>query len=264
MKFYLFGKRENPVLLLLPGTCCRWRQNFEKVIPLLERDFCVVCASYDGFDETEATVFPDMLTETGKIERYLQENFGGRICAAYGCSMGGSFVGLLIQRGKVHIEHGILGSSDMDQGSGVSARLQAALVSKVLYGMFQKGRLPGWMQRRLDRKSPEERAYTEGMLKMFGLNTSEMRFVRRESIRNQFYSDLVTPLADHISVPGTTVHVFYAVKMGEKYEARYLQHFASPDIRRHDAQHEELLFSRPEEWAEEVRRCCGVKGGEDR
>lgn len=98
MKFYVFGDQKKPVLFLLPGTCCHWKRNFGAVIPLLERDFYVVCVSYDGFDETEQALFPDMLTEAEKIEAYIQEKFGGHICAAYGCSLGGSFVGLLIQR----------------------------------------------------------------------------------------------------------------------------------------------------------------------
>lgn len=259
MKFYTFGNRKNPTLLLLPGTCCHWKRNFESVLPLLEHDFYVVCVSYDGFDETEKTVFPDMIAETEKMEAYIQENFGGHICAAYGCSMGGSFVGLLIQRGKVHIDHGILGSSDLDQSNGVAARLQAWLIAKFLYGIFQKGRLPAWMQKRLDKKDAEERVYMEQMMKMFGIGGKDMSFVQKVSIRNQFYSDLVTPLEDGISVPGTVVHIFYAVKMGEKYEKRYLWHFRAPDIRRHDRQHEELLIAAPWEWAAEVRRCCGMK-----
>lgn len=259
MKFYTFGNSKNPTILLLPGTCCHWKRNFDHVIALLEREFYVVCVSYDGFDETEETVFPDMLTETAKIENYVQENFGGRIHAAYGCSMGGSFVGLLIQRRRIHIDHGILGSSDLDQESGLSALLKAWLVAGVLYGIFQKGRLPGWMQKRLNKKSPEERAYMEPMLKMFGVGNGDMRFVQKQSIRNQFYSDLVTPLEEKIDVSGSTVHIFYALKMGEQYEARYRQHFRNPDIRRHEAQHEELLVKNPAQWAEEVRRCCGME-----
>ncbi|MDO4324120.1 MAG: alpha/beta hydrolase [Lachnospiraceae bacterium] len=258
MKFYCFGDEGKPVILLLPGTCCHWKRNFDHVISLLERDFYVVCVSYDGFDETEKTVFPDMITETAKIEDYIQEKFGGHICAAYGCSMGGSFVGLLIQRRKVHIDHGILGSSDLDQESGLSARLKARLIAEMLYGMFQKGRLPRWMQKRLDKKSPEERAYMEPMLKMFGVGNDAMTFVQKRSIRNQFYSDLVTLLDEKIEVPGTTVHIFYALKMGEKYETRYHRHFKAPDIRRHDMQHEELLVRAPEQWAAEVCRCCGM------
>ena len=258
MRFYSFGHQNNPVLLLLPGTCCHWKRNFGSVIPLLEKEFHVVCTSYDGFDETEQTVFPDMLTETAKIEDYIQANFGGHICAAYGCSLGGSFVGLLIQRGNIRIDHGILGSSDLDQSSGLSARLQARLSSGVLYGMFQKGRLPGWMQKRLEKKAPEERAYMDRMLEMFGVGQADMSFVWKRSIYNQFFSDLVTPLKDGISVPGTAVHIFYAVKMGERYEARYRQHFKDPDIRAHDMQHEELLVCYPRQWADEVRKCCGM------
>ena len=259
MKFYELGSENAPVLLLLPGTCCHWRANFGAVIPLLKQDFRVVCVSYDGFDETEETVFPDMLAETQKIERYIQTECGGSIYAAYGCSLGGSFVGMLVQRRKVHIDHAILGSSDLDQESGFSAKAKAWLIGKVLYGMFQKGRLPSFMQKRLAKKPPEDRAYYEKMLDMFGMNNTRMAFVQRQSIQNQFYSDLVTPLADHIFVPGTTVHCFFAARMGEEYLRRYRQHFRNPDICRHEMQHEELLICYPERWAEEVKSCCMEK-----
>lgn len=259
MKFYTFGDRNQPVILLFPGTCCHWKRNFETAISVLERDFHVVCVSYDGFDETEDMIFPDMLAETEKAEDYIRENFGGHICAAYGCSMGGSFVGLLVQRKRVHIDHAILGSSDLDQETGLSARFKAWLIAKILYGVFQTGKLPGFMQKRLEKKSPEERAYMEPMLKMFGIGSKDMAFVKKESIQNQFYSDLITPLEDHISVAGTTVHVFYAVKMGEKYEARYRQHFENADIHRYDMEHEEFLMRHPEQWAAEIRLCCGIE-----
>ncbi len=60
MKFYEFGDKHNPVILLLPGTCCHWKANFEKVIPFLAEDFRVVCVSYDGVDETEKQYFMGM------------------------------------------------------------------------------------------------------------------------------------------------------------------------------------------------------------
>lgn len=263
MKFYTFGQPSRPVLLLLPGTCCSWR-SFQEVVPLLTPDFYVVCASYDGFDETENTIFPDMLTETQKIEAYLQETFGGRICAAYGCSLGGSFVGLLVQCKNVHIDHGILGSSNLDQAGPAAARLQAAIAAPMLHKMLQKGQMPGWMKKRLAAKSPEDRPYYEKMLKLFGMDGEGRDYIQQASIRNQFYSDLVTPLADGISVPGTTVHIFYAVRMGAQYRARYERHFRDADIRLHNLQHEELLVWRPQEWAAEVRRCCGLEAQTER
>ena len=95
MKVYTFGREDAPTILLLPGTCCHWKSNFGHVIPLLEKDFRVLCVSYDGFDETERTEFPTMAEEAGKIEDYIRAHCGGHIRAAYGCSLGGSFVWLL-------------------------------------------------------------------------------------------------------------------------------------------------------------------------
>lgn len=260
MKIYQFGEKGKPVFFLLPGTCCHWQANFGEVIPLLEKYFHLVCVSYDGFDETERTVFPDMLTETAKIEEYIRKNFNGHIFGAYGCSLGGSFVGLLIQRKRVHIDHGILGSSDLDQGSALAARLQAAIVTPVVTGMLHKGKIPGFMKKRLEKKPEEERAYYEKMLELFGVGSTRMAFVEKRSVHNQFYSDLVTPLEKGISVPGTTVHCFYAVRMGEKYLARYQQHFKNPNICAHELQHEELLMRYPGKWTQEVINCCGITG----
>lgn len=258
MKFYEFGAKENPAIFLFPGTCCHWKANFGEVIPLLEHSFHVVCVSYDGFDETEDTVFPDMLTETEKIEEYIQKKFNGRIRATYGCSLGGSSVGLLVQRGNIHIDHAILGSSDLDQSGVLAAKLQSKLVVPILTGILKKGELPSFMAKRLAKMPPDDQAYMEKMLELFGLGSDRMAFIKKESVYNQFYSDLVTPLEDGISVPGTTIHCFYAVKMGEKYEGRYRKHFQNPDIRRHDLQHEELLMRYPEKWVQEIISCCGV------
>lgn len=256
MKFYKFGKKENPVIFLFPGTCCHWKANFGRVIPLLESSFYVICVSYDGFDETEDTVFPDMLTETKKIEKYIQNRFNGRICAAYGCSLGGSFVGLLVQRKNIHIDHGILGSSDLDRNGVLGAGVQAAVITPVLAGLLHRDSFPRYMKKWLSGRPEEERGYYRKMMELFGIGSARMAFVKKRSIYNQFYSDLVTPLEENISVPGTVIHCFYAVKMGGKYEGRYRKHFQAPDIRRHNLQHEELLVCRPNEWMQEIVSCC--------
>ncbi|MCD7834453.1 MAG: hypothetical protein LUH00_10800 [Lachnospiraceae bacterium] len=94
------------------------------------------------------------------------------------------------------------------------------------------------------------------------MGTKRMAFVKRESIYNQFYSDLVTPLDDKIHADGTVIHCFFATKMGEQYETRYWQHFADPDVIRHDLQHEELLVCYPDQWVSEVENCCGISTGD--
>ena len=143
MKVYEFGAETAPVILLLPGTCCHWKSNFGQVIPLLQRDFRVLCVSYDGFDETESTEFPTMLAETEKIEAYILKNCGGHIRAAYGCSLGGSFVGLLAARKSIHMaqargqitnESSPAADLSADSGRTVQESLSAEAIRKVLRG----------------------------------------------------------------------------------------------------------------------------------
>jgi len=260
MKFYRFGNPEKPVFMTLPGTICHWKLGFEEYIPELTRYFHVVCVSYDGFDETEDTVYPDMPTEAGKIERYVNENFNGRVFCIYGCSLGGSYAAYLLQRRQIAIDHIILGSSDMDQASGFSARLQSRIVAGIMYGILKNGRLPGWMQRANEKKMqkhPETKEYREKFIALF--TGANMSFVKKESVYNQFYSDLVTEIENGLQVLGSVIHVLYARKMGEKYLQRYRQHFPQADIRPQDMEHEEMFVCHHDLWLKEVLACCGIE-----
>ena len=251
MKVYSFGAENAPVILLLPGTCCHWKGNFGRVIPLLADSYRVLCISYDGFDETEHTEFPTILEETEKIETYIQEHSGGHIRAAYGCSLGGSFVGLLAARGNIHMDYGILGSSDLDQASPIAAKLQTNLLLPLIYPFIRDGRFKSrLLQKRLTQRKSEMGGYVQAFMEMLG---GARPYVTVQSCKNQFYSDLVTPLPDKINVPGTEIHIFYALKMGEKYRERYEQHFANPAIHEQDLQHEELLACYPECWVQLVK-----------
>ena len=251
MKVYSFGDENAPVIMLLPGTCCHWRANFGHVIPLLERDFRVLCVSYDGFDETERTEFPTMLEETAKIEDYIKAHCGGHIRAAYGCSLGGSFVGLLAARGNIRMDYGILGSSDLDQAGKFTAKLQTELLLPLIYPLIRDGSFKSrFLQKRMAKRSEEMGDYVKAFMGMFG---GARPYVTMRSCKNQFYYDLITPLPDKLDVPGTQIHIFYALKMGEKYRERYEQHFAQPIIHEQDMQHEELLACHPEEWAQLVK-----------
>lgn len=251
MKVYSFGDTNAPAILLLPGTCCHWKGNFEKVVPLLMDTYHVLCVSYDGFDETENTEFTTMIEETEKIESYIQAHCGGHIRAAYGCSLGGSFVGLLAARQNIRMDYGILGSSDLDQASPFAAKLQTNLLLPLIYPVIRDGQFKSrFLQKRLEKRQAEMGDYVKEFMNMLG---GARPYVTLQSCKNQFYSDLVTPLPDKINVPGTEIHIFYALKMGEKYRERYVRHFAHPAIHEQDLQHEELLACYPAQWAALVK-----------
>ncbi len=256
MKFHEYGRENEKTILLLPGTFCNTRVNFGRVIPLLAETFHVIGVDYDGFDGM-GTEFSSMVKVTAKIERYIKKKYNGKLFAAYGSSLGGSFVGLLVQRGMIHIEHGFIGSSDLDQSGRFSAFLQTELVASMFYRTLKSGNVPAILKNLIKKKMGDE--VTEKFMDFIGELSAANKITSRLSMERMFYSDLTTPLNDKIDVEGTTIHVFYALQMGEKYRRRYLQHFENADIIEQDYGHEELLFFYPEKWAEEIRRCTGME-----
>ena len=103
------GNRSGKTLMLLPGTACDYQTNFGTVLERLGEKYHLICVNYDGFDGSDL-VFPDMITVTEKIEQYIKDHYDGKIDGAIGSSLGSSFVGQLIQRENVHMDHGIFGS----------------------------------------------------------------------------------------------------------------------------------------------------------
>ena len=260
MKIYEFGDKNKPAIMLFPGTCCYWKTNFGHVLGPLQEHFYTMVVSYSGFDETENSTFISELDEVEKAESYIQDHLGGKVFAAYGCSLGGSVVSLLVGRHNIHINHAIIGSSDMDQAPKWLAKLETAIVLPLIYP-FLTGKESCFMKKRADKMiaSGGERAeYMKQFLDIMGLNSGmDFSFISKESVRNQFCTDLYTPVGEQISAPGTMIHVFYALKMGEKYRARYQKYFVNPDIREFNLQHEELLLDAAR-WTKEVCLACGI------
>ena len=85
MQFDELGRKDGKTLMLLPGTACDYQTNFGSVMDILAEKYHLICVNYDGFDGS-SLVFPDILTVTEKIERYIQANYDGRIDGAIGSS----------------------------------------------------------------------------------------------------------------------------------------------------------------------------------
>lgn len=261
MKVYEFGDAAKPVIMLFPGTCCYWKSNFGHVIAKLQEHFYTTVVSYSGFDDTEESTFLSELDETQKIEDYIKKRFQGKIFAAYGCSLGGSFVSLLVSRKNIHIDHAMIGSSDMDQAPKWLAKIETAVMMPLFYPFITgKGgsRMEKMFQKKMDGASEEDSAYMKKFMEIMGKSGDiDLSFISKESMKNQFCTDLYTKVGESIQVPGTVIHVFYAKKMGEKYRKRYEKYFANPDIREFDLRHEELLLD-ADAWTKEVCKACGL------
>lgn len=243
MTYTEFGTQNKKTLLLLPGTCCNWETNFGSVLSRLSQKYHLICVNYDGFDGgTE--IFSDIITVTQKIEEHIATHFGGRVDGALGSSLGGSFVAQLVLRKHIHIDNAIMGSSDFDQCGKLVAKLQTKIVYPFLAGAAKNDKKKDKMKKLLKNFFLMSEETAEKFMRCFaGFNP--------KSILNEYYTDLITKLPEKISVPNTTIHIIYALKMGKKYERRYKKYFKNPDIRAFDMQHEQWLFGE-EKYAEPV------------
>lgn len=251
MTVHEYGEANQPIILLFPGTACHWKANFEGVLELLAQNFRVGIVAYTGFDENDREDFSSMTEETEKIEQHIAQHYGGHIHAAYGCSLGGSFVAQLAARRNITMKYAIIGSSDFDQSGRVGASFRTSLMMWLLYPYIHTGRYKlALAQKKMERRMSEADPYGRAFIGIVGRDRYDMSFISKKSFANQFYSDLVTRLPEGIELEGGEIHVLYAKRMGEKYLARYKKHFANPIIHEHDLRHEELLGVYPEEWAQ--------------
>lgn len=257
MNVYEFGNKENPIIMLFPGTMCYWKGNFGKVIEKLSEKFFVSAVAYTGFDDKDSEDYTSVEDELVKIETYIKDNYSGEICAAYGCSLGGTFVAHLAARHNIHMKYGIIGSSDMDQAGKVKAAVMSRLMVKVTYNFIHTGKYKSkLMQKRFNEQMQDPDPYNRAFVAMTGRDKYDMSFITKESLINQFRSDLITPLPEQIDNGETEIHVFYAKKMGEKYLERYKKYFKDPVIHEQDMRHEELLGVYPEDWCSLVEKIC--------
>ena len=119
-----------------------------------------------------------MLAETAKIEAYIAEHFNGKIYAAYGCSLGGSIAGLLMQRGRVHIGHVILGSSDLDQDPVWKAKLKCRIAVPLLHRIVSTGEYTKMLCGLMEKKRTP---YRDRFMEMLGIGHGGLPFIKREA-----------------------------------------------------------------------------------
>ena len=145
----------------------------------------------------------------------------------------------MIQRKRIHIDHGIFGSPDLDQSGKLFAWLQSKLVVPILTSFTGSEKKQKKTKEKLKKTFLMSDETAEKFMECFAKFSVE-------SIKNEYYTDLLAHLQEDIDVEHTKAHFIYANKMGEKYLKRYKKYFHNPDIREFDMQHEQWLFGEDE------------------
>jgi pimeloyl-ACP methyl ester carboxylesterase len=85
MKFHTFGEKENPVMVMLPGSLCP-SSSMSYLYDIWKKDFYVIAVDYNGYEEN--STFSTRQGEASGIVQYLKNENITRIKMVYGQSMG--------------------------------------------------------------------------------------------------------------------------------------------------------------------------------
>ncbi len=106
MRFLTYGDRSKRSLLLIHGMA-NTSDLFYPILPYLKDYYCIVC-ELDGHSKEERGEFVSISDSCGKIEEYVDKEFGGDIYGLLGFSLGGTIATELISRGKIRVGRTIL------------------------------------------------------------------------------------------------------------------------------------------------------------
>lgn len=112
MDFKVFGQRELPSLLLVPGLGVSY-EIFLPLIHLLEPHFCIIAVQVDGFTLGRHTQFTSIDDQADQVIDYISREHKGKIHCAYGLSLGGKILSRVLERDQITIQHTILDAAPL-------------------------------------------------------------------------------------------------------------------------------------------------------
>jgi len=107
MKIHEFGKDNQKIILLIHPSMVMW-DYFERVIPLLEKEYHLVIPALPGYDPENRQDFTGIEEIAEELENWFLERRYAKADCVYGCSMGGSVVVRLLANRHLDIHSAIL------------------------------------------------------------------------------------------------------------------------------------------------------------
>ncbi len=107
MKIYEYGKENSEAIVLIHPSVVTW-DYFERVIPLLDKDYHLLVPAVPGYDLTDDSEFTSVEQIALELADDLLTMGIRKVKAIYGCSMGGSIVLRMAVDQKIRAEHYIM------------------------------------------------------------------------------------------------------------------------------------------------------------
>ena len=112
MKFLEYGNASAPTILMIHGMGMTAEGSFGYAVERMKDRYHILLACLDGYNDTGST-FTSIEDQATKIAAFLVENYGGKIYAVLGMSMGGFIAIKLLCKHPVKAEKLILDSGYM-------------------------------------------------------------------------------------------------------------------------------------------------------
>lgn len=112
MNFQIFGKADQPTLLLIPGLGVSY-ELFLPLIRLVEERYRIIAVENDGFTLGKYTRFTSVDDQAAQVIAYVRDNYKGHLDCAYGLSLGGKILSRVLERNEIDIDHAILDAAPL-------------------------------------------------------------------------------------------------------------------------------------------------------
>ena len=112
MEFHTYSEQNKQTLLLLPGLGV----SHEIFLPLVEQlkdRFHIVAAEIDGFLIGKPSRFTSVDDQAAQVNRYVHENFDGKVDVAYGLSLGGKILSRMMERNEIVVNHAVMDAAPL-------------------------------------------------------------------------------------------------------------------------------------------------------
>ena len=218
MEIKRFGNIEGKTMMLLHGNLMCWQQ-FEDLIPLLERKFCVYAVSFDGFDGTGETTYTTARDQADKLAAYIEKELDGQLDLLFAESLGCGPAVFLKASPNIQFGRMILsGPEYLD--FGVLNRLILKVMPQKQYRTAHEKYMPAWALRFMGQTE-------QGMQTMLRRIPDHISL---ESVRATWEAGLYLYRTDFLVQPDAKVACWYGEKEGHMKKAIQRLRTAYPNL----------------------------------
>lgn len=122
MRFHEFGDKNDKIIILIHGVLTPW-QIWQEQIDFFKEKYFVIVPALDAHVEEEASEYISVEQEAKCIEEYVCSNYGSKVFAVCGLSMGGAIANVLFGNGKLEIEHLVFDGAPLVPTPGFATKM---------------------------------------------------------------------------------------------------------------------------------------------